>query len=256
MSFKYYELLYISTHLIYDTYMTCNEGGKMTHKILIIEDEQQIARVLQLELQFEGYDTALVHTGTDGLLAFHDGDWDLVLLDLMLPGLDGFEVLKRIRKQNETIPVILLTAKNQIQDKVTGLDLGANDYITKPFEFDELLARIRVALRFTKKLTPVAKDTTFLDLRINEAAREVYRSDVLIDLTPREYDLLLHLMKHARNVQSREQLLNAVWGFDYYGDTNVVDVYIRYLRQKLDIHGPSLIQTVRGIGYVLKEPKG
>lgn len=229
----------------------------MTHKILIIEDEQQIARVLQLELQFEGYEATLTHSGTEGLLAFHDGDWDLVLLDLMLPGIDGFEVLKRIRKQNEAVPVILLTAKNQIQDKVTGLDLGANDYITKPFEFDELLARVRVALRFAQKAAPQpqASGTSFLDVKIDEATHEVYRGEQLIDLTPREYDLLLHFVKHARNVQSREQLLNAVWGYDYYGDTNVVDVYIRYLRQKLDVHGPSLIQTVRGVGYVLKEPK-
>ena len=227
-------------------------------KILIVEDELQIARVLQLELGFEGYETALAHTGTDGLLKFHEDSFDLVLLDVMLPELNGLDVLKRIRKHNEIIPVILLTAKSNIEDKVTGLDYGANDYITKPFEFDELLARIRVALRFAQKSVPQQVETatyTFDDISLNEQTREVTRQTHPIDLTPRELDLLLHFMKHAKHVQSREQLLNAVWGFDYYGDTNVVDVYVRYLRQKLDVNLrlPSLIHTVRGVGYVLKE---
>lgn len=228
-------------------------------RILIVEDEQQIARVLQLELGFEGYETTMAHTGTEGLLAFHEGNFDLVLLDIMLPELNGLEVLKRIRKHNDTVPVILLTAKSDIQDKVTGLDFGANDYITKPFEFDELLARIRVALRFSQKM-PLRevkpKSYTFLDITVNEDTHEVWRGHQKIELTPREFELLLHFMKHPKLVQSREQLLNAVWGFDYYGDTNVVDVYVRYLRQKLDVslNLPSVIHTVRGVGYVLKEP--
>ena len=224
--------------------------------ILIVEDEQQIARVLELELSFEGYETVVTHTGTDGLLAFHEQPIDLILLDVMLPEMNGLEVLKRIRKHNEMIPVILLTAKGEIQDKVTGLDYGANDYITKPFEFDELLARIRVALRFSTKAPQTnEQQMTFEDLQLNEQTREVWRSGNLVELTPREFDLLVHLMKHPKLVQSREQLLNAVWGYDYFGDTNVVDVYIRYLRQKLDqpFKLPSLIHTVRGVGYVLKE---
>ena len=225
----------------------------MKQAILIIEDEIEIARVLQLELQFEGYDITVAHSGTDGLLAFHDHPFDLVLLDVMLPTMSGFDVLKRIRKQNERIPVLLLTAKDQLQNKVQGLDLGANDYITKPFEFDELLARIRVHLRFAS--SSIQKDTEswqFLSLSLNEQTREVIENGQPIELTPREYDLLLHFMKHPRHVQSREQLLNAVWGYDYFGDTNVVDVYVRYLRQKLNV---DYIQTVRGVGYVLKEPK-
>ena len=233
-------------------------GGVMT-KILIVEDEQQIARVLQLELGFEGYETTVTHTGTEGLIAFHEGNFDLVLLDIMLPEISGLEVLKRIRKQNETVPVLLLTAKGDIQDKVTGLDYGANDYITKPFEFDELLARIRVALRFSQKIVapePTMNIFHFMDLSLNEDSHEVVRSEQKIDLTPREFDLLLHFMKHPKLVQSRDQLLNAVWGYDYYGDTNVVDVYVRYLRQKIDVNLklPSLLHTVRGVGYVLKEP--
>ena len=141
---------------------------------------------------------------------------------------------------------------------MTGLDYGANDYVTKPFEFDELLARIRVALRFSKKLQPMEQTNVyqFANIQLNEQTREVKRNNTFVELTPREFDLLLHFMKHPKLVQSRDQLLNAVWGFDYYGDTNVVDVYVRYLRQKLDtaLHLPTAIHTVRGVGYVLKEP--
>lgn len=224
--------------------------------ILIVEDEQQIARVLQLELSFEGYETIVTHTGTDGLLAFHEQPVDLILLDVMLPEMNGLDVLKRIRKHNETIPIILLTAKSDIQDKVNGLDYGANDYVTKPFEFEELLARIRVALRFaTKAALQQEQALVFEDITLNEQTREVWRAGHLVELTVREFDLLAHFMKHPKLVQSREQILNAVWGYDYFGDTNVVDVYIRYLRQKLDqpFQLPSLLYTVRGIGYVLKE---
>lgn len=221
----------------------------MSQRILIIEDEPQIARVLELELQFEGYDVQVAYTGPDGLIAYREGHFDLVLLDIMLPGMNGLDVLKRIRTDEQMTPVILLTAKGDTQDKVAGLDLGANDYITKPFEFDELLARIRVALRFSR---PVHQATRFQAgaIEVNESAREVHYHTQLVEFTQREFDLLLHLIQHKNQVQSREQLLNAVWGFDYYGDTNVVDVYIRYLRQKLD---NTVIQTVRGVGYMLKD---
>ena len=175
----------------------------------------------------------------------------------MLPGLNGFDVLRRIRATETSTPVILLTAKGEVEDKVTGLDLGANDYVTKPFEIEELLARIRTALRFSTPITEEIDEHLheFAGLSIHEQTREVKRDGVSIELTPREYDLLLHLLKHPNQVLSREQLLDAVWGFDYYGDTNVVDVYIRYVRKKIDNGGKqSLIQTVRGVGYVLKEP--
>ena len=229
----------------------------MAERILIIEDEEKIARVLQLELQFEGYETKMVHSGADGLLTFHDEAWDLVLLDWMLPEMRGLDVLKRIRKHDEAARVILLTAKGDIADKVAALDAGANDYVTKPFDFEELLARIRVALRFAPKAeasgTANSSELTFGDLTVNEDTHEVFVCGERIDFTKREFDLLLHLMKHPNIVQSRDQLLNAVWGFDYYGDTNVVDVYIRYVRQKLASAGKSYIQTVRGVGYVLRE---
>ena len=229
----------------------------VSEHILIVEDEEAIARVLQLELEFEGYSVGVAYTGTDGLIKFREQEWDLVLLDLMLPGMNGLDVLRRIRVAEDGTPVILLTAKSDLEDKVTGLDLGANDYVTKPFEIDELLARIRSAIRTSQK-TAVGKDEflhEFAGLSIHEQSREVKRDGKSIDLTPREYDLLLHLIRHPKQVLSREQLLDAVWGFDYYGDTNVVDVYIRYVRKKIDHKGePSLIQTVRGVGYALKEP--
>lgn len=229
----------------------------MKERILIIEDEEKIARVLQLELEFEGYETGTAYTGPDGLIKYREQAWDLILLDLMLPGLNGLDVLRRIRATETSTPVILLTAKNDVEDKVAGLDLGANDYVTKPFEIDELLARIRSALRFSA-VEELKKDEflhEFADLSIHEQTREVKRNERQVELTPREYDLLLHLLKHPNQVLSREQLLDAVWGYDYFGDTNVVDVYIRYVRKKIEWDGEgTLIQTVRGVGYVLKEP--
>ncbi|MGG0665876.1 response regulator transcription factor [Viridibacillus arvi] len=231
----------------------------MAERILIIEDEEKIARVLQLELEFEGYETGIAHTGTDGLILYREQQWDLILLDIMLPGLNGLDVLKRIRATEFNTPVIMLTAKDDVEDKVTGLDLGANDYMTKPFEIDELLARIRAALRFKPQQQEFAKEQDeffheYKDLSIHEQTREVKRNGRSIDLTPREYELLLYLIKNPKQVLSREQILDAVWGYDYYGDTNVVDVYIRYIRQKVDKGSKQpLIQTVRGVGYVLKE---
>lgn len=232
----------------------------MKDRVLIVEDEKNIARVLQLELEFEGYTVDIAYTGTDGLIKYREQQWDLVLLDLMLPGLNGLDVLRRIRATEDETPVILLTAKNNTEDKVAGLDLGANDYVTKPFEIEELLARVRSAIRFTKSSTPVPVHDEnvhiFQTLILNEQTREITNSGVSINLTPREYDLLLYMMKHPNQVLSREQLLDAVWGFDYYGDTNVVDVYIRYVRKKLEENELlSFIQTVRGVGYVLKEQK-
>ncbi|MFC4712624.1 response regulator transcription factor [Planococcus dechangensis] len=224
----------------------------MTDRILIVEDEKSIARVLELELKFEGYETAVALTGSEGLIKFREQQWDLVLLDLMLPEIHGLDVLKRIRAANATLPVILLTAKNDVKDKVAGLDLGANDYVTKPFEIEELLARIRANLRPKSPTDQYVH--RFEQLELNETTREVTRGTRHIELTPREFDLLLYLMRHPKQVLDREQLLNAVWGYDYYGDTNVIDVYIRYLRKKVDFgENETYLQTVRGVGYVLKE---
>lgn len=225
----------------------------MGERILIIEDEQKIARVLELELQFEGYETGVAHTGTDGLILYREQSWDLILLDIMLPEMNGLDVLKRIRATEYDTPVLLLTAKDAVSDKVAGLDLGANDYITKPFEMEELLARIRVTLRFRKKEALEEADPylfTSGQLRLHTQMREVTWQGEPVELTKREFELLAYFIAHPKQVLTREQILDAVWGYDYYGDTNVVDVYVRYLRQKLE---SQLIQTVRGVGYVLKE---
>lgn len=222
--------------------------------ILIVEDERKLSRVLQLELDYENYHTVIADNGKEALHLIEEKDWDLVLLDIMLPELSGLEVLRRIRRTDEHTPIILLTARDQVHDKVSGLDLGANDYITKPFQIEELLARIRVHLR--KPTTQVVTDKQFLvgELSVDLNSREVKRSDHLIDLTPREFDLLVCLLKNKNIVLTREQLIEQVWGYDYLGDTNVVDVYIRYLRQKVDQgFDQAYILTVRGVGYTIKD---
>lgn len=223
-------------------------------KILIVEDEKKIARLIQLELEYEGYETATSHTGADGLSLFQGQQFDLLILDVMLPGLSGLEVLRRIRANNQFIPVILLTARDSLPDKISGLDLGANDYMTKPFEIEELLARIRVWLRHQSTTVEENSILQIGDLTVDEKTRIVIREGNTIELTPREYDLLVYLLKNKNQVLSREQLLTNVWGFDYYGDTNVVDVYIRYLRKKIDApYSNPYLHTVRGVGYMLKE---
>lgn len=225
-------------------------------KILIVEDESKLSRVLQLELEYEQYQTEIADNGKDALSLMEEKEWDLVLLDIMLPELSGLEVLRRFRRTNEYTPIILLTARDQVHDKVSGLDLGANDYVTKPFQIEELLARIRVHLRQTKQQQPVPTHQLSVgDLYVDIDRREVKRSEQHIELTPREFDLLICLIKNKNIVLTRDQLIEQVWGYDYMGDTNVVDVYIRYLRQKIDQpFDTPYIQTVRGVGYTIKEP--
>lgn len=229
----------------------------MNQTILVVEDERKIARLLQIELESEGYQVRIALDGTDGWAVFQEGGMDFILLDVMLPGISGIELLRRIRSVNADIPVFLLTAKSSVEDKVSGLDLGANDYVTKPFEMEELLARIRTAFRITARTSQTSETGEWLtagDLKLNVNTREVERSDKPIHLTQREFDLLAYLLRNKRLVLNREQILSEVWGYDYAGDTNVVDVYIRYVRKKIDDSSSSeLIHTVRGIGYVLRE---
>ena len=226
--------------------------------ILVIEDEEKIARLLELELEYEGYSVTKIMDGMEAFETYKKSKWDLILLDVMLPSLSGMELLRRIRINDKLTPILLLTAKGSVEDKVSGLDYGANDYITKPFRIEEVLARIRAALRI-KEVEQRQEDNdilNFADLKINHKTREVTRGEIPIDLTPREFDLLVYLMIHKRQVLNRNQILEAVWGYDFLGDTNVVDVYIRYIRKKTNLpNKPSLIHTVRGVGYVLKEAK-
>lgn len=228
----------------------------MTESILVVEDEVRIARLLQIELECEGYRVSIAGSGHQGFELYQEQQPDLLLLDVMLPGFSGIELLRRIRAGDADTPVLLLTAKSSVEDKVSGLDLGANDYITKPFQIEELLARVRAALRLASGRKKVETDSWLRadDLELNEATREVMRAGRTIELTPREFDLLVFLLKNKRQVLNREQIMTAVWGYDYYGDTNVVDVYIRYVRKKLtQDNQEELIHTVRGIGYVLKD---
>ena len=225
---------------------------KMPEKILIIEDEEKIARFVELELTHEGYDVSKENNGRTGLEAAENGGFDLVLLDVMLPELNGLEVLRRLRRTSD-IPVIMLTAKDAVNDKVSGLDTGADDYITKPFAIEELLARIRVALK--RKRTPAASSSTLTvgKLSLDADSHTVIYDGSAVELTNREFLLLKTLMENRGIVLSRDTLLEKVWGFDYVGETNVVDVYIYYLRSKIDDRfGVKVIDTVRSVGYVIK----
>lgn len=216
--------------------------------ILIVEDECQISRFLQLELEHENYATTTCADGRAALDLALANDFDLIILDVMLPSLNGIEVLRRLRQTKQT-PVIILTARDQVVDKVTGLDIGADDYMTKPFAIEELLARIRL---HTKNRT-AGSTLRCGKLSIDSDARVAAYDGHAVDLTKKEFDLLEYLMKNRNIVVGREKLLDAVWGFDFYGSTNVVDVYVRYLRSKIDdVYGVTVIETVRGAGYVIR----
>lgn len=225
-------------------------------KILIVEDEHQLARFIQLELEHEDYETVVAGDGRQGLSFAESGEFDLVLLDIMLPELNGLEVLRRLRKAENNVPVIMLTARDSVMDKVSGLDMGADDYITKPFAIEELLARIRVTLRQHQPAEDEkAKGDviTFKELSMDTARHTVTCGGKPLELTVKEFGLLQALLENVSIVLTREQLLERVWGYDYFGETNVVDVYIRYLRSKLEeVSEIKYIQTVRGVGYVVK----
>ncbi len=219
-------------------------------RILIIEDEQKIARFIQLELNHEGYDVEITSDGRDGLETLKSRPFDLVLLDIMLPSINGFEVLRRLRRFS-SIAVIMLTAKDDVIDKVMGLDGGADDYITKPFAIEELLARIRMALR--KQKTNQASTYQYKSLLVDVEKHKVNIDQTEIELTKKEFDLLVILLQNRNRVCTRESLLEKVWGYAYDGTTNTVDVYINHLRVKIDIGDLKVIHTIRGVGYVIKD---
>ena len=222
-------------------------------KILIVEDEAKIARFLELELKHEGYDTEIAGDGRTGLEKALKKDIDLVLLDIMLPGLSGIEVCRRVRQESQ-VPVIMLTAKDDVTDKVAGLDMGADDYITKPFAIEELLARIRVALNRHARPGQRPNILTHGKLTLNLSSHSAHYGEDELTLTKKEYELLEYLLRNKNIALTREQLLNNVLDYNYFGDTNVVDVYIRYLRQKIDDRfGVHIISTVRGVGYIIKD---
>ncbi|MBZ4683137.1 MAG: hypothetical protein PWP46_500 [Fusobacteriaceae bacterium] len=230
------------------------KGAKMEkkEKILIVEDDIKISRIIELQLKHEGYNTDVAFDGIEAIKKIENNNYDLILLDLMIPKMSGMEVCQKTREISD-VPIIMVTAKDEINDKVKGLDTGADDYLTKPFEFKELSARIRANLRKVRK--EKSKEIVKVnDLILNKETFEVFRGGKKLDLSRTEYDLLYLLMENKGIVLTREKILNKIWGYDYYGSDNILDVYIKYLRDKVDKpFEKKLIQTVRGVGYIIKE---
>jgi DNA-binding response OmpR family regulator len=224
----------------------------MTAHILLVEDEIKLARFVELELESEGYRVSVAHDGMSGLSLARESNPDLAILDWMLPGLTGVELCRRLRATGSKIPVILLTARDEVGDRVTGLDAGADDYLVKPFSIEELLARIRAHLRRNQETDEDLLQ--FEDLSLNRRTREVFRGQRSIDLTAKEFELLQYLMSHPRQVFTRDQIIENVWGYDFLGDSNIIEVYVRYLRLKLEEKNEKrLLHTARGVGYALRE---
>ncbi len=224
----------------------------MSATILLVEDEERLARFIELELTSEGYSISVAHDGFTGLTMARESPPDLLILDWMMPGMTGLEVCRRLRATGSKVPVILLTAKDEVSDRVAGLDAGADDYVVKPFSIEELLARVRAHLRRNHEDNPDLLQ--FDDLTLNRSSREVHRNGRSIELTAKEFELLDYLISHPRQVITRDQILEKVWGYDFMGDSNIIEVYVRYLRLKLEENQEKrLIQTVRGVGYVLRE---
>lgn len=220
-------------------------------RVLVIEDEERIRQFLQRGLTFEGYRVDTAPDGQAGLNVARENAPDIVILDWMLPGMDGIEVCRRLRAASPT-PILMLTAKDSVADRVQGLDAGADDYLVKPFSFDELMARLRALMR---RAVPVQPEILkFADLSLDTGTRQAFRADRAIELTAKEYELLELFLHHPRQVLTRELIYDRVWGYDFGGESNIIEVYVRYLRQKTESGGePRLIHTVRGVGYVLRE---
>jgi len=221
-------------------------------RILVIDDDPKISAVVRRGLVYEGYRVVEAATGEEGLAKAREHLPDLVVLDVMLPGIDGLEVCRRLRAAGDETAILMLTARDQVRDRVEGLETGADDYMVKPFSFEELLARVRALLR--RRAAPSGEILRFVDLELDVDAREAHRGERTIPLTTTEYNLLLLFMRHPRKVLTRDVIMDRVWSYDFGGESNVLEVYVRYLRNKLEANGePRLIHTVRGAGYVLKE---
>ncbi|MGA9380634.1 MAG: response regulator transcription factor [Phormidium sp.] len=224
----------------------------MNDHILLVEDDPKLAEFIATELSLEGYRVTVAQNGMDGLSMARDVQPNLLILDWMLPGISGLDLCLRLRKTGVQVPIIMLTARDEVPDRVAGLNAGADDYVTKPFSIEELLARVKARLR---RIHPEDPDTLeFQDLILNRLTREVYRNNQLIELTAKEFDLLEFLLRHPRQVITRDRILEKVWGYDFMGESNIIEVYIRALRIKLEASNPKrLIHTVRGVGYVLRD---
>jgi two-component system response regulator MprA len=230
----------------------------MRQHIVVVDDDDKIISLLRRSLAFEGYEVTTASNGAEGLKALLGADPDLLILDVMMPQIDGWEVCRRVREGGSTVPILMLTAKDDINDRVRGLDLGADDYLVKPFALEELLARVRALLRRkSDKLEEQTSQLIYEDLALDMDAREAIRANRRIELTSKEYDLLLFFMQNPRRVLTRDSIMEKIWGYDFSGESNVLEVYIAMLRQKVEEGGGSrLIQTVRGTGYVLRGEAG
>jgi two-component system OmpR family response regulator len=232
-----------------------NPQGDQTHRVLVVDDEPNIVDVITMALRFQGFEVASAATGAEALQQVREFRPHLLLLDVMLPDMEGFDVARRLGAERAKVPIIFLTARDATDDRVRGLTLGGDDYVTKPFSLEELVARIRTILRRSGVAEAESSRLVFEDLELDDDAREVTRAGEFIDLTATEYRLLRYLMLNPRRVLTRAQLLEHVWSYDFGGDARVLETYVSYLRKKLDAHGPPLIQTVRGVGYALRLPR-
>jgi two-component system OmpR family response regulator len=230
-------------------------GASNGHRVLVVDDEPNIVDVVTMALNFQGFSVASAGTGAEAIAAVGTFAPDIIVLDVMLPDMEGFDVAQRLGAQHARVPIIYLTARDATEDKIRGLTLGGDDYVTKPFSLEELIARIRSILRRRGLAEPESSRLVFEDLELDEDAHEVRRANEIVDLTATEYRLLRYLMLNPRRVLTRAQLLEHVWEYDFGGDARVLETYISYLRKKLDAHGPSLIHTVRGVGYALRQPR-
>ncbi|WP_259312354.1 response regulator transcription factor [Capillimicrobium parvum] len=224
-------------------------------RVLVVDDEPNIVDVISMALRFQGFEVAAAHTGGEAIAQVSAFRPDLLLLDVMLPDMEGFDVARRLGSQRSTVPIIFLTARDATEDKVRGLTTGGDDYVTKPFSLEELVARIRTVLRRTGAAEPDSGRLVFDDLELDEDAREVTRGGAAVELTATEYRLLRYLMLNPRRVLTRAQILDHVWDYDFGGDARILETYISYLRKKVDGQGSPLIHTVRGVGYVLRSPR-
>jgi two-component system, OmpR family, response regulator len=225
------------------------------HRVLVVDDEPNIADVVAMALRYQGFGVETAGTGEEALARVGAFRPHLMVLDVMLPDMEGFDVAERLGAQRAEVPIIFLTARDATEDKIRGLTSGGDDYVTKPFSLEELIARIRTVLRRTGVAAPESSRLVFADLELDDDTRDVTRAGQSIDLTATEYRLLRYLMLNPRRVLTRAQLLDHVWNYDFGGDARVLETYISYLRKKLDVHGPSLIHTVRGVGYALRLPR-
>jgi DNA-binding response OmpR family regulator len=223
----------------------------MNDRILLVEDDRKLSEFIAAELTLEGYQVTVANSGFEGLTIARDTPPDLMILDWMLPEISGLDVCLRLRNTGCKIPIIMLTAKDEVPDRITGLNAGADDYLTKPFSIAELLARINARLR--RMYPPIPDNLQFEDLTLNRLAHEVYRANQKVELTAKEFDLLEFMLRHPQQVLTREQILETVWGYDFVGESNIIEVYIRALRIKLEVsNSQRLLHTVRGVGYVLR----